>query len=408
MLTRDLLRFTVRQGRIYPRFIDVENQMLLNLATELTGIYRDNLGQGLEDLTELTQPVINAQRTPLVAKGLNKLLLDRCQFREADAEIAAARVAILARATTLLRQPDMGDLEQYRRLVTEPYGPDPDQVAARLYADLPIRQPLEGFDAPTAEDLLQRYNLAQAQGLLFFSQAMTVTLRESRIVPLRRFFQYLRFFRLLFRIRQTGQASYQLHLDGPLSLFQGNRKYGLQLALALPAFCDLQSWTLEAEVRMQGRPPQQFILDEKSALRSHYARLAGYQPREFQVFGQQFQEQAPPGWQMASAAEILHREGQEVWIPDWTFLTPHGDPVHVELFHRWHAALLEQRLESLEKASDSLPLVLGVDRALYRDPERKKRLESSAWFEAHGFLFNEFPPVERVLKCLQSHCKKNE
>ncbi|MBF0177829.1 MAG: DUF790 family protein [Magnetococcales bacterium] len=400
MLTRDLLRHTLRQGRIYPRFIDVDNQLTLNLAEELTAIYQCNIGLGLDELTELTQPIINGHRTPLVAKGLNKLLLDRCQFREADAAIGEARLAILERATHLLRQPNMGDLEHYRRMVAEPYGPDPDQIAGRLYADLPIRQPLEAFDPPTPEALLQRYNLAQAQGLLFFAQAVTLTLRESRVVRLRRFFQYLRFFRLLFRILRTGEHGYRMRLDGPLSLFDGHRKYGFQLALALPAFCDLEAWNMEAEVRIPGHAPVLLVLDEKSPLRSHYARLTGYHPREFQVFNQQFQEQAPPGWTMAPEADILQRTGQEVWIPDWTFVAPNHALIHVELFHRWHASLLESRLESLEQTADPPLLVLGVDRFLYRDLVRKARLDGSRWFADHGFLFNEFPPVERVLKCL--------
>ncbi|MBF0154124.1 MAG: DUF790 family protein [Magnetococcales bacterium] len=401
MLTRDLLRHTFRQGRVYPRFVDVDDRALLNLAAELTDIYRSNMGLGLEELAELTHPVINAQRTPLVAKGLNKLLLDRCQFREADAAIAAARLAILERATTLLRQPGMGDLEHYRRQVSAPYEADADALASRLYADLPIRQPLEGFDPPAPEALLQRYNLAQAQGLLFFAQAITLTLREGRVVKLRRFFQYLRFFRLLFRIRRMQADGYRVELDGPLSLFEGGRRYGLQLALALPAFCDLATWNMEAEVRLPRRTPVQFVLDEKSALRSHYARLAGYHPREFQLFVEQFQEQAPAGWRMALEADIVHRAGQEVWIPDWTFIAPDGRSIHVELFHRWHATLLESRLDALEKSLDPATFKIGVDRFLYRDPARKARLDGSAWFADHGFLFNEFPPVERVLACLQ-------
>ena len=34
---------------------------------------------------------------------------------------------------------------------------------------------------------------------------------------------------------RTGPDAYCLHLDGPLSLFSATQKYGLQLALFLPA-----------------------------------------------------------------------------------------------------------------------------------------------------------------------------
>ncbi|MBF0425217.1 MAG: DUF790 family protein [Magnetococcales bacterium] len=401
MLTRDLLRYTVRQGRVHPRFIDVADQGLLALAGELIDLYQTNLGSSLEELSELAQPIINAGRVPLMAKGFNKLLLDRCRFREADGAIAAARLAILERAALLLRAPDMGDLAHYRQQVAIPYATDPDQLAASLYADLPIRQPLEAFDPLTPEALLQRYNLAQAQGLLFFAGAITLTLQERRIVRLRRFFQYLRFFRLLFRLERLATGGYRLELDGPLSLFDGARRYGLQLALTLPAFCDLEQWQMEATLRLPDRAgATQFLLDQESALHSHYARLTGYHPREFQIFVREFREQAPPGWSLAAAADILHPSGQEVWIPDWTFITPDKRRIHVELFHRWHATLLDARLTALEQTADPPPLVLGVDRFLYRDPVRKQRLDHSAWFAKNGFLFNEFPPIERVIKTL--------
>ena len=43
----------------------------------------------------------------------------------------------------------------------------PEQVRAWLYADLPEAHVLTSFEAPTPEGLLERYNLAQAQGVLY-------------------------------------------------------------------------------------------------------------------------------------------------------------------------------------------------------------------------------------------------
>ena len=43
----------------------------------------------------------------------------------------------------------------------------PEQVRAWLYADLPEAHVLTSFEAPTPEVLLERYNLAQAQGVLY-------------------------------------------------------------------------------------------------------------------------------------------------------------------------------------------------------------------------------------------------
>ena len=42
---------------------------------------------------------------------------------------------------------------------------------------------------------------------------------------------------------------YLFHIDGPLSLFSATTKYGLQVALFLPALLHCQDFRLEAEVR---------------------------------------------------------------------------------------------------------------------------------------------------------------
>ena len=52
--------------------------------------------------------------------------------------------------------------------------------------------------------------------------------------------------------------------------------------------------------------------------------------------------------------------------------------------------------------------MLGVDRSLLRDEELAARLESSAWFQAHGFLFRDYPTVERVQKALQAIVRERQ
>ncbi len=401
MLTKDLLRFNSRQGRIFPRFLDVHNKLLLNLAEELTGLYDSGRGQSREELAELAAPIINGHRSTLIAKGLNKLLLDRCDFQEPDGELEAFRQRVFETAAQRMREPELNNLRTFRQAVGENLGMEPDPLAERLHADLPIRQPLLAFRPMSGEKLLHRYNLAQAQGPLIWSDALTLRFKEPAIGKRRQFFRYLKFFRLLATVRQEGPGAFFIKLDGPLSLFDNARKYGLQLAMILPAICLLGQWRIEATVRIGNHPAARLELDETSGLKSHFSRTSAYVPDSFERFAEDFKK-GVEAWNIQGSIPLLDLGGQELVVPDFTFRHQSGQLVHLELFHRWHAGVLERRLPRLDDdKGNKQPLAIGVDRALTRETRMARLLEGSAWYQRHGFPFNEFPPLKRVVDCLE-------
>ncbi|MBF0455965.1 MAG: DUF790 family protein [Magnetococcales bacterium] len=401
MLTKDLLRFNRnRQARLFPRFLNPEDRVTLNLVEELAGLLLAGIGQSREDLAELAQPIINGYRSPLIAKGVNKLLLDRCLFREPDAGVERFRGEVFATATQLLTQdnPDMDSLTHFRAAVGHAFGKEADSLATELHGDLPIRQPLEEFDPLPAVRLIHRYNLAQVQGLLFNATRMTVTFTEADVGRRRFFFRYLKFFRLLARVYREGQRSYRLELDGPLSLFDQTRKYGLRMANLLPVICLLSQWSLKANVKPEQRAGT-LEMDHNDGLISHYTLTTAYVPEEFQIFAKQFKDTVKE-WKIQKNAPLLDLSKQELVIPDFSFRHSSGQVVHLELFHRWHKGALIQRIKHLQSSRKRIPLLIGIDRHLTKDPPTLKLLEKSAWFQEHGFAFNAFPPVKRVVKAL--------
>src|SRR2546421_61067 len=72
-----------------------------------------------------------------------------------------------------------------------------EQVRNGLYADLSENKILTVFDAPTAPDLLNRYNLSQVQGV--FYKASKLVLNAHRNVPgeYKLLFRYLKLFQLM-------------------------------------------------------------------------------------------------------------------------------------------------------------------------------------------------------------------
>ena len=62
---------------------------------------------------------------------------------------------------------------------------------------------------------------------------------------------------------------YVFHIDGPLSLFSATNKYGLQMALFLPALLLCRDFRLDAELRWgPKREPRSFHLEWRATASS--------------------------------------------------------------------------------------------------------------------------------------------
>src|SRR5262249_12588464 len=117
-----------------------------------------------------------------------------------------------------------------------------------------------------AARLVEAYELAQAQAVLLRAVRGTVEVTCDAPGATRALFHKLKFLRLLYRLEALARGRYRIELDGPYSLFESVTKYGLQLALALPAVRACRSFRLTAEVRWgKERLPLRFVLEGGAA-----------------------------------------------------------------------------------------------------------------------------------------------
>lgn len=418
MLTKNLLRYTLRNRHIHPRFLDTQSRNWQNVAAELALLYQEGRGQSRDALLERAQPIINNARSPLVAKGLNKLLQDRCTFQEPDDKLEPFRMEVFTAAASQLRQekkpvhvaqaaqPDAesvatNNLEHFRHAVAALFAQDPDTLSHRLYDDLPSRHPLLAFNPLNPEQLLRRYNMAQAQGPLYWADQLTIEMEEPDVGVRRAFFHYLKRCRLQAHITQTRPKRFSIQVDGPLSLLGHHRKYGMLLASFFPAVCALQQWYIHATIRIEPDNPVTLELDQESGLTSHHTHTSTYIPEEVTQFAAQFTHNTKKtGWRIKKTPAMLDVGGREWIAPDFSFRHKSGQVVHLELFHRWHANQLERRLELFFSHPTPPALALGVDRFLTKKTDINRLLQDSAWYQKHGMPFNGFPPVTRVTACL--------
>ena len=387
MLTKDLLRLRASGMYLRPQFLKTDDHELLQFAKELIAIYEEGIGEQAETLDNLAEMIVLRQKDLKLARGLLKVVRCRAVFsgENDDFPYAEKRQEVFARTMELLRS---GALPEDPRAVRDHIYPD----TRLLYGDLPENEALIRFKKTFPQEALERYNTGLVQGALLTAGALELSIPAATpAADLRNLFRSLRFFRLLFS-GSIEKKTLKLVIDGPASILENSLKYGMQLACFFPAICRLPQWKLACSVMKNGKM-YRLVLDESSRLQSHRAQFSG-NLEEHRMFLAYFREHGE-GWVIDDAPGYLSPDPQRVIFPDFQF-TKDGRIRYLELFHRWHASALEERL-----ANPPEDLIIGVDRSLLKkDGVLKAKLEADPFFQKYGFFFRDFPGTENVLKLL--------
>lgn len=401
MLTKDLIRYDIKDDRILPAFIDPGDPDLQHVAEELLAVFKSAEGSTRAELLAATKPIIDAAPfSAIIARGLEKLLLDRTEFdTTAKEELIDYRREVFRRTSRWLSQENFRDYQTYQQQVEAAFGQPAAELAARLYRDLPDFQKVTRFKALSAGRLLHRYNAALVQALLLRCSELQLTVRESGAAALRQLFKYLRFRQLLATIRKDAAGHFLITIDGPLNLFYKTQKYGLNLALFFPAVLHQPAWQLTAQIRFKNRRSHRLQLDETCGLQPYSHQFLAYVPEEIRFFQEMFNQKVA-NWQLEPADTFVALEGEFYCFPDFTLRHTSGKTVALELFHLWHASHLSARLQQLAEVTEA-PLLLGVSRVLLKDELIAGTVAASPYFARCGFVFREMPTVDKILPVLE-------
>ena len=410
MLTRDLLRYKIRNRQIYPQFIEPTDRQLLAIAEQLIAIFEKSPNTPRATLLEASKQIIDSTPgIPVVKRGLEKLLLDRTEFDTAPNEaLIAFRQRLFMETSRLLSEEQFQDYTDYRHRVSQiiPDESQPEiaataerELASKLYADLPSCQPVLTFRTLSGEHLLHRYNAAQVQGLLLHCNTLALRLADAMTAELRQLFKYLRFNQLLSTIRKEEEL-YRITVDGPLNLFYKTKRYGMNLANFFIAVLHQPKWELTAEVRFRNRQPSQLSLDESCGIQPISQQFLAYIPEDIQLF-QTMLRNKTDDWQIRPGSQFLPLAGDFYCFPDYQLIHKSGIETAIELFHPWHQGHLIARLNTLAEQTDA-SLILGVSRELEKKPQIADALAASAYFSEFGFTFRDVPTMRALLPILNS------
>ncbi|HEY6559436.1 MAG TPA: DUF790 family protein [Polyangiaceae bacterium] len=379
MLSPELVRTRRRGGELtLVALSGKQHERAAELGEALIAITRQHVGRAREELDRALRSIpVTAAEKKLLA-GLAKLVEDACEFSSpAPVDARALRSRVFSEANALRARLEPGERFDRARVlgkVADELGLSEDGIEAALYADLRGSHVLLAVNAMTAAELVARYERAGRQAVLLRAVKVRADIRCGSPAEYRALFHKLKFRRLLYELHPLAEGGYRLHIDGPFSVFEAVTKYGLQLALMLPALETCEKLSLNAEILWgKQRQPLQYRLELAPGRRAGKAEPAA-PPDEIARLIEGIAA-ASSEWQVRQSRAILDLPGVGLCVPDLEFEHGQtGEVLFLEVLGYWSRDAVWRRVELVEQGLSERILFavssrLRVSEAVLNDSE---------------------------------------
>jgi predicted nuclease of restriction endonuclease-like RecB superfamily len=375
MLTADHVRARKKDGELIVRRLDAkERARATELARAYLAVARAHVGRTRDELVEAWAAVEVAPRERRVADGLRKLIED---LSEMSAESAVDPIELrreVFSAASVARASGEGRVDRALVLggVAIARGLSPEDVERALYSDLKGEQILSAVDGTGPEALVERYDRGQVQAVLLRAVRVIADVTCAAPAAYRALFRELKFRRLLYRIERR-ERGYRIEIDGPFSLFESVTRYGLALALLLPALEECEELALVAEIRW-GQRREPLVFRHFVGKASNVAGVSGPTPAgsapatagvrdDVAELIAGFAALDTP-WRVHENEEILDLPGIGVCVPDLVFSRAgQREKIYFEALGFWSRDAVWKRVE-LAKGGLSKPVLFAVSSRL--------------------------------------------
>lgn len=360
MLTSDLAINWRRGDKIFPRLIKTNNEGYLRDAEILIEIFDEFSGKTRGELEFELEEYVGTGTDYRILRGLIKLLTDRCKFATSSvAEPIEIRQKVFLEARKFQPVlPDSQSKSEVLELIAEKLNTDADTIFSNLYADLSDQQKLISFDSIAPADLLDRYNLAQAQALLYKCVEMKIRVAPSDAANYRAIFGWIKHFGLIHSVIGNATNGYEITLTGAASLFHRSQKYGIRMSVFLPALLLCRNWKMSAEIANKEVGNSFYELtSEQTELVSCYFDEPEYANPIFERLKKDW-EKSSSNWKLEENKEVLDL-GKTAFVPDFVLISPDNEKVYLDVLGFWTPKSLQKRLEEF-RAADFKDYILAA------------------------------------------------
>jgi uncharacterized protein len=348
MLTSDLAINFRRGDKVFPRLIKTDHAGYLRDAEILIEIFENFQGATRGELERELEEYIGTGTDFRILRGFIKLLNDRCEYEtDAPAEPIEIRQKVFLEARKFQPVfPDSANKSKVLQTVADEFQTNPDAIFANLYADLSAQQRLASFENITPNDLLDRYNLAQAQAILYKCVEMKIRVVPSDAANYRSIFSWIKHFGLIHSVVGNVSNGYEITLTGAASLFHRSQKYGIQMSVFLPALLLCGNWKMRAEINDKKGTAFYELTSEQTELVSNRYDEPEYENPVHEKLKKTW-EKSSVSWNLEENREVVDL-GKTAFVPDFVLISPDGARVYLDVLGFWTPKSLKKRLEELE------------------------------------------------------------
>jgi len=357
VLTADLVRPRLRQhgSELLIEMLNVGDAAWSQVAAELIALLREHLDQPQAAWTNALEAYEGERLDYAVVRGLAKVLTDAAIFTPIATPLAPTQVRErLFAYGPVFNTPQLFQAQTRQdvlQLVAHELGTTSQQTETALFADRSAAYILSDAGPEwTPQELLARYNLELARGVLYWAISMQIEVHSGY----KDLWKYLKFFKLMFWA-QSQQDGYVIDLDGPISPFvNATTRYGRQFAAFLPALLLCDGWSMVARMRSPLNSALcVYRLDSTLPLKSHFKQSGPFDSQLEADFAREFAERfgdTRGQWVLTREDEVLVL-GATVMIPDFALTHKRsGRRILLELVGFWHPEYLRRKVEKVRAA----------------------------------------------------------
>ena len=351
MLTSDLAVNFRRGDKIFPRLIKTDDAGYLRDAAVLIEIFDEFQGKTRGELERELEEYIGTATDFRIMRGFIKLLNDRCEYEtSAPAEPVEIRQKVFLGARKFQPVfPNSENKSKVLEIAAEEFGTDAATLAANLYADLSAQQRLTSFENITPSELLDRYNLAQAQAILYKCVEMKISIAPSDAANYRALFGWIKHFGLIHSVAGNAADGYEIVLTGAASIFHRSQKYGIQMSVFLPALLLCGNWKMRAEINDKKGVGFYELTSAQTELVSNRYDEPEYENPVHEKLKKSWEKSAAV-WRLEENREVVDL-GKTAFIPDFVLISPENEKVYLDVLGFWTPKSLQKRLAELEAAN---------------------------------------------------------
>ncbi|MEK7831341.1 MAG: DUF790 family protein [Acidobacteriota bacterium] len=186
---------------------------------------------------------------------------------------------------------------------------------------------------------------------------MKLTVAPQDAAGYRQLFAAIKRYNLIHTVKGSAATGYQVSLSGPVSLFHRSMKYGVRMAVFLPALLQCRGWRLRAEIETKRGNGFYELNSEQQNLSAredfNWADVSSQATtiEKFLAGWARLQSE----WQPSVCSEVIDLGGT-AFVPDLVLETfeagesGDGRKVYVEFFGFWTPRYLQDRLAEFERS----------------------------------------------------------